>query len=120
MEQGIITKKTNKTVGQWMDEWLSSYMPNIEETTRIGYKTKIRCYINPAIGDIFIQSLRAEHVQAMINDMIGKGLSPKNIRDTYNNINAAIVSDRAKKNLKAVLCDLQENIADILALIEEE
>ena len=90
MEQGMIAKKTNKTVGQWMDEWLSSYMPNIEETTRIGYKTKIRCYIKPAIGDIFIQSLRAEHVQAMVNSMIGKGLSPKNIRDTYNNINAAM------------------------------
>lgn len=73
-----------------MDEWLSSYMPNIEETTRIGYRTKIRCYINPAIGDILIQSLRAEHVQAMINDMIAKGLSPKNIRDTFNNINAAM------------------------------
>ena len=42
------------------------------------------------------------------------------IKRAYNNINAAIVSDRAKKNLKAVLCDLQENIADILALIEEE
>lgn len=90
MEQGIIAKKTNKNVGQWMDEWLSSYMPNIEETTRIGYKTKIRCYIKPAIGDILIQSLRAEHVQRMINDMIAKGLSPKNIRDTYNNINAAM------------------------------
>lgn len=38
----------------------------------------------------------------------------------YKNINAAIVSDRAKKNLKEVLCDLQDNIAELLALIEEE
>ena len=38
----------------------------------------------------------------------------------YKNINAAIVSDRAKKNLKEVLCDLQGNIAELLALIEEE
>ena len=58
--------------------------------TRIGYKTKIRCYIKPAIGDILRQSLRAEHVQGMVNDMINKGLAPKNIRDTFNNINTAM------------------------------
>jgi hypothetical protein len=26
----------------------------------------------------------------MVNDMLARGLSPKNIRDTYNNINAAM------------------------------
>ncbi len=90
MEQGKIAKRTNKSIAEWMDEWLSQYLPNIEETTRIGYKTKIKCYIKPAIGDILIQSLRAEHVQKMVNDMYERGLSPKNIRDTYSNINAAM------------------------------
>ena len=90
MEQGMITQKSNKKVGEWMDEWLENYLPNIEETTRVGYKTKIRCYIKPAIGDIFLKSLRTEHVQRMINDMYGRGLSPKNIRDTFNNVNAAM------------------------------
>lgn len=90
MEQGMIVQKTNKKVGDWMDEWLDNYLPNIEETTRVGYKTKIRCYIKPAIGDIFLKSLRTEHVQRMINDMNNRGLSPKNIRDTFNNVNAAM------------------------------
>ncbi|MBQ4528300.1 MAG: site-specific integrase [Clostridia bacterium] len=90
MEQGITTKRTDKTIGQWMDEWVDSYLSNVEETTRVGYKSKIRCYIKPAIGDILIQALRAEHVQGMVNEMIAKGLSPKNIRDTFNNVNAAM------------------------------
>lgn len=42
------------------------------------------------------------------------------IKRAHKNINAAIVSDRAKEKLKEVLCDLQTSIADILALIEEE
>ena len=42
------------------------------------------------------------------------------IKRAQKNINAAIVSDRAKEKLKEVLCDLQDNIAEILALIEEE
>lgn len=90
MEQGILTQRNNKCVSEWMEEWLENYLPNIEETTRIGYRTKINCYIKPAIGDILIKSLRTEHVQKMINDMKDRGLSPKNIRDTFNNINAAM------------------------------
>lgn len=90
MEQGKVVKKSNKSVAEWMEEWLSLYLPNIEETTRVGYKTKIKCYIIPAIGHIQIGSLRAEHVQKMVNDMMARNLSPKNIRDAYNNINAAM------------------------------
>ena len=90
MEQGKLTQKSNKKVGEWMDEWVENYLPNVEETTRVGYRTKIRCYIKPAIGNIFLSSLRTEHVQRMINDMNNRGLSPKNIRDTFNNINAAM------------------------------
>lgn len=90
MERGIAVRKSPKKIAEWLDEWLELYLPNIEETTRIGYKTKIKNYIKPALGDIYLQSLRAEHVQKMVNDMIARGLSPKNIRDTYNNINAAM------------------------------
>ena len=90
MDKGIALKKSPKNVSEWLDEWVELYLPNVEETTRIGYKTKIRCYLKPAIGDILVQSLRAGHVQKMVNDMLARGLSPKNIRDTYNNINAAM------------------------------
>ena len=90
MEQNKIVKKNHKTVEEWMEEWINLYLPNVEETTRVGYKTKLRCYIKPALGDILIYSLRADHVQKMVNDMLARGLSPKNIRDTFNNINAAM------------------------------
>ena len=90
MERGIAVRKSPKKVAEWLNEWLELYLPNIEETTRIGYKTKINNYLIPALGDIYLQSLRTEHVQKLINDMMARDLSPKNIRDTYNNINAAM------------------------------
>lgn len=90
MDNGMAIRKSDKKVSDWLDEWLELYLPNIEETTRVGYKTKIKNYIKPALGNIYVQSLRTQHVQKMINDMIARGLSPKNIRDTYNNINAAM------------------------------
>lgn len=90
MDRGIAIRKMPKKISEWLDEWLELYLPNVEETTRIGYKSKIKCYLKPALGDIFVQSLRTDHVQKMINDMMARGLSAKNIRDTYNNINAAM------------------------------
>ena len=53
-------------------------------------ETKIRCYIAPSLGSIRINALKACHIQKMVNDMLAKGLSPKNIRDTFNNVNAAM------------------------------
>ena len=90
VEQGIAIRKLPMKVSEWMDQWVENYLPHVEETTRVGYKTKIKCYIKPALGDILVQSLRAYHVQKMVNDMIAKGLSAKNIKDTYNNVNAAM------------------------------
>lgn len=91
MDRGIALQQKEKlTVSEWMDMWLEDYLPNIEETTRIGYKTKLRCYIKPQIGHILLKSLKADHVQKMINTMMAQELSPKNIRDTFNNINAAM------------------------------
>lgn len=42
------------------------------------------------------------------------------IKCAHKNINSAIVSDRAKEKLQYVLCELQDTIAELLALIEEE
>ena len=73
MEKGIVTRKTTKTVGEWMDEWLALYLPNIAQTTRKGYMSKIKDYIKPAIGNLPLSGLRAHHVQTMVNDMTARG-----------------------------------------------
>jgi len=91
VEHGKSLKQSSLTVREWIAQWMELYIcPYIEETTKVGYQTKLRCYIHPMLGDIRIKSLRAQHVQAMVNSMLQKGLSPKNIRDTYNIVNASM------------------------------
>lgn len=90
MDEDMRIKKLPITVGAWMDQWLSLYLVNVQETTFVGYKGKINNYIKPYLGNILLQSLRANHIQGMINDMMKRGLSPKNARETFNNLNVAM------------------------------
>lgn len=106
VEHGKSLKQSSMTVKEWIAKWMELYItPYIEETTRVGYKTKLKCYIHPMLGDIKIKSLRAEHIQRMVNDMLAKGLSPKNIRDTYNIVNASMKKAVALKEILYNPCE---------------
>lgn len=87
---GNIVNSSAMKLGSWMDQWLRTYNPNIEATTRDSYEEKIRIYIKPMLGSIPLNILNANTIQSFINDMIQRGLSPKTIRNTYNILNPAL------------------------------
>jgi len=77
-------------LSKWMDDWLTNYLPNIAQTTRDGYEEKIKNYIVPNLGHIPINALTPNHIQSWVNKLQQSGLSPKTIRNAYNNLNAAL------------------------------
>ena len=90
LESGNILNATPMKLGDWMRMWLDNYLPNIEATTRDGYEEKVRNYIIPELGSISLKTLRADHIQIWVNDLHRRGLSPKTIRNAFNNLNAAL------------------------------
>lgn len=90
MENGNVTAASAMKVADWMGTWLENYLPNIADTTRAGYREKIKNYIIPGLGNTQLQVLRADQIQRWINGMTQSGLSPKTIRNVYNNLNAAM------------------------------
>jgi integrase len=54
---------TNATVGQLLDRHLE--VSELEMTTRVGYDSKIRCYIRPAIGDLPLGKLDAQVLEEL-------------------------------------------------------
>jgi len=87
---GIITASAEK-LGDWLHEWLKLYLPNIEETTRVGYREKIDGYIIPKLGDIKLKSLNTPTIQAWVNELKDDGkLAPKTIRNAFLNLKAAL------------------------------
>ena len=90
IEGGGICTPTAMKLGDWMDTWLTTYLPNIEQTTRDGYKEKIDNYIRPTIGLLPLKALSPRAIQDWINNLMKEGRSPKTIRNAYNNLNAAL------------------------------
>ena len=90
MESGNITTASAMKIKDWMENWLTLYLPNIEATTRAGYREKIDNYIIPSLGNIQLKALNTDHVQKWVNELQQRGLSPKTIRNAYNNLNAAL------------------------------
>lgn len=90
LESGNISTPSAIKLATWMETWLNTYLPHIEQTTRVGYEEKISNYIIPALGHIPLKALKNNDIQLWANDLSKRGLSPKTIRNTYNNLNAAL------------------------------
>nr|WP_213456581.1 hypothetical protein [Micromonospora sp. NBRC 107566] len=54
------------TVGQWLDEWLTSRR-KIRKSTRRSYEAHIRLYLKPHLGHLPIDRLRVVHIAAMFD-----------------------------------------------------
>ena len=90
IEGGGICTPTAMKLGDWMDTWLTTYLPNIEQTTRDGYREKIDNYIKPNLGHLPLKALSPRAIQDWINNLMKEDRSPKTIRNAYNNLNAAL------------------------------
>lgn len=91
IESGNTVAPSTMKVSDWMDQWVNQYLPNIEATTRAGYKDKIKNQINPHLGNIQLKALNANTIQNWVNTLYNtQGLSPKTIRNAYLNLHAAL------------------------------
>jgi integrase len=67
-EQGLVP--TELLVGAWLDIWMKEYKKNsIRPATYTSYHQNIETHIRPAIGNMVIQQVRPQHIQALLNDM---------------------------------------------------
>ena len=90
LETGNVSTPSAIKLSAWMDTWLVTYLPNIEQTTRDDYKSKIALYIKSTLGHIPLKALKNNDIQAWVNNLSGMGKSPKTIRNAYNLLNPAL------------------------------
>ena len=78
------------TVGEWLDIWLKDYLSDVKPGTQDSYQSVCRLYLKPAFGDVPLNSLKAPMIQKMYNQLKGKGLSPKYIKNIHGVLHRAL------------------------------
>ncbi len=111
-DSGCLPEPTKMTVEEWLLVWLDTYCM-VKKSSRTKYESVMQNHIIPAIGQIQLQKLTAQHVQRMYNRKIGEGKSPKTVKDIH-----GILHKPLEKAVK--LGYLQRNVCDACELPKAE
>ncbi|MEA5076323.1 MAG: site-specific integrase, partial [Coriobacteriia bacterium] len=89
-DKGVYVKPEGQSVADWLDAWIKDYAPiGRAGSTLRGYEGIIRRYLKPGLGELRLQKLSAEAIQAMYTRMQlpkangGLGLSERTVIQTH-------------------------------------
>lgn len=69
LRHGTYIDPTKTLVCHYMNKWLADKKEELSPTTYSGYEVNIRCHINPFIGGLRLQDLRAIHIKDMYKNL---------------------------------------------------
>ena len=68
------------TVGELLDRWLDEAVAlTVRPGTLASYRYVVRVHLRPALGDVPLASLTAQHVQGFLNAKAASGLAPRTV-----------------------------------------
>lgn len=102
-DEGGYRKPSDKTVEEWMKEWLDSIRGSVKILTQQTYESKVRTYIIPELGKIKLRELKPVRIQAFEKKLSEeKGLAPKSFINILailqKALEEAVVNDYIQKN----------------------
>lgn len=90
-ENGIEVAPARQTVGAFLQRWLDEIAaPRLRPRTLEGYRHHVQRHLVPHLGHLRLQQLGPSHVQALINQLVKDGLSPRTIRYVRSVLRAAL------------------------------
>ncbi len=114
LRQGSYVEPSRVTVAEWLHTWLCDYKKlEIRPTTWESYESLARVHLVPAVGAIYLQDLRPEHLQKLYNDKLEEGKSARTVRYIHHVINSAL--NQAVKNRL-----IQHNVAEATTLPKQK
>ena len=108
--EGILIDSGKIKLKDHMELWLNTVVKNrVRERTYLDYKSRTDLYITPAIGDVRLDKLKPENIQALYNNMLERNLSARTIQYVHailrNSLQQAVKWEKIYRN-PALLVDL--------------
>src|SRR5438309_1492306 len=79
-QTGLPVVGEKQRVGDFLAEWLENWVrPSVKPKTFSSYSDTVRLHLVPSLGRIVLAKLTPQHVQAMMNERLASGLSPRTV-----------------------------------------
>lgn len=77
-KNGLPVVSERQTLGHFLDRWLEdSVKPSVRPNTYYSYEQHVRLYLKPETGHIQLSKITPQHIQALMNQQIKAGRSPR-------------------------------------------
>lgn len=108
-DDGVPVAYSNQRLGEWFNEWLTTWRNNISERTRGDYERVFKRYVPKELLSRKISRLSPKDIQDLVNELSARGLSPRTVRMLHGGIrtclNTALRLGKVQRNV-ATLVDL--------------
>jgi integrase len=107
LERGTLATGTQKRLGEYLIDWLENvHKSKLRIGTYVNYKKHVR-YIVEGLGDVWLQKLTPEHVQAFLQKKLDEGLSSKTVHEIHGVLRVAL-----KKAVRWAM--VSRNVCDVV------
>lgn len=90
-QQGFNVAAPRQTVAQFLGRWLTDCCtPSVRPRTLESYRGSVRLHLAPTVGKLPLGKLAPQHVQAMINEKLGAGFSPRSVQYMHSVLSRAL------------------------------
>ncbi len=90
-KQGTLVTGPQQTLKQYLEHWLEDvHKPAIRVSSYVKYRSQLDNHILPALGDVQLQKLTPQQVQAFYAKELKGGLSPASVRNIHQILRKAL------------------------------
>jgi integrase len=89
-DDGIPVAYSQQRLGEWIEEWLSTWRNNISDRTRSDYERVFRRYLPKDLLGRKLARLTPKDIQDVVNELSARGLSPRTVRILHGALRACL------------------------------
>jgi integrase len=95
-QYGAYVAPSKRTLAEFVETWLEAVRPEVAESAWVNYRTLLRAYVVPRVGQVRLVDLTPQRLQALYADLLthgrrdGTSLSARTVAQTHKTLHRAL------------------------------
>lgn len=89
-DDGFEVVLTRQSLGAWIEEWLTTWCSSLSPRTKSDYDRLLKRYLPRELRARELPLITATEIQRLVNDLGGRGLSPRTVRMAHGALHACL------------------------------